>query len=901
MTDAIVQLLDSEIGSYSDSSDEAMDLSLLTQANHPEQTDADLDRPDFLDALFQRADNIVRSTPSSSKTVNAKEIQVSRIKHQLVKLAMENAKTTKNLGNLQQQIKAGRCPQSLRFKASPRLKRDDVFNAAFKLLVNESQQKLLALLTQQHERNISLTRSKMAKQYKELETLCGQNKNRLAEAKRDIANAISSSSGSAGKKTNTVKAKTGKPNDLCKTLRFVSPKKRSRTVKVDEKEDENKVFEIYQRSRLIATRTSTQQRTLYKPITRSSPRDNNNTFKREQTHKVTPKSPSTLSQKRKLRRQNYNLAMSAQRNSRFIRNLSDQGVSHAATNLIAKGLKFIPTPLNRLSIHTLLRDFKGFQNRMRWSYIFSRCEPKPIHPFYVKSNKDAPPVASKIVESFLDNVRKDIAKTRFHKTMDNLRPEEREALKILSRDKEIILKKADKGSTTVLMNKAGKIQEGLDLLNNPLHYAVLPEPMVEDTYEKAMDIVSRLRASRHIDEMTFRYLRQKENEHVRIPEFYTLTKIHKQTPVGRPITSGCGGPTERISQFVDFLLQPIAQTQSSYIKDTTDFINFIESTVVPNDVLLVTMDVTSLYTNIPAEEGIEFVTKSYSDFYGERPPIPTEYLKELLSLILKENSFRFNGQHFLQQHGVAMGTKTAVSFANIYMANLEKKILAESPVKPLHYKRFIDDVGSLFLCSRVEMTTFENFVNSFHPTIKFTLTISDSQMIFLDTIIFKGPRLEETGLLDVRTYFKPTETFQYTHFTSSHPISCKKGFVKGEALRYLRNNSIEDYFAADIANFRHRLADRGYPPTLVDPILEGVKFADRKKALQRSTQQHHGRTPIMVTTFDPRVPPLKPIIMKHWHLIQDHTRLSRIFPEEPIVAHRRTKSLGDVLVRAKIV
>ena len=62
----------------------------------------------------------------------------------------------------------------------------------------------------------------------------------------------------------------------------------------------------------------------------------------------------------------------------------------------------------------------------------------------------------------------------------------------------------------------------------------------------------------------------------RIPIFYTLTKIHKPTPYGRPIISGCDGPTERISAFVDRLIQPIAQKQDSYLKDTTDFLNFID-------------------------------------------------------------------------------------------------------------------------------------------------------------------------------------------------------------------------------------------------------------------------------------------------------------------------------------
>ena len=72
----------------------------------------------------------------------------------------------------------------------------------------------------------------------------------------------------------------------------------------------------------------------------------------------------------------------------------------------------------------------------------------------------------------------------------------------------------------------------------------------------------------------------------RIPEFYTLTKIHKKTPVGRPIVSGSSGPTERISSFVDSLLQPVAIKQESYIKHTTDFIHLIEKTQIPDNVVL---------------------------------------------------------------------------------------------------------------------------------------------------------------------------------------------------------------------------------------------------------------------------------------------------------------------------
>ena len=176
-------------------------------------------------------------------------------------------------------------------------------------------------------------------------------------------------------------------------------------------------------------------------------------------------------------------------------------------------------------------------------------------------------------------------------------------------------------------------------------YADVPlkNAMAAETLQRVNELVTRLHQNNYIDDMTKRWFSQTRNP-PRIPIFYTLTKIHKANPVGRPIISGCEGPTERLSSFVGKLLQPIAQTQKSYLKDTTHFINFIEKTKVSQDTILVSMDVTSLYTNIPQEEGITTVCKAYEKFHNYNPPIPSHYLKKMLCLILKENSFQFIGK-----------------------------------------------------------------------------------------------------------------------------------------------------------------------------------------------------------------------------------------------------------------
>ena len=261
---------------------------------------------------------------------------------------------------------------------------------------------------------------------------------------------------------------------------------------------------------------------------------------------------------------------------------------------------------------------------------------------------------------------------------------------------------------------------------------------------------------------------------LRIPVFYTLTKIHKPTPVGRSTISGCDGQTERISSFVDYILQPIAKSQKSYLKDTKDFINFVEKTKIPHNAIMVSLDVTSLYTNIPQDEGIETICKAYETFYQSEAPIPTNALRKMLRLILQENSFQFCGKDYLQTHGTAMGTKMAVAFANIFMSTVATDIINKSKTKPLEWKRYIDDIFSLWDATKEEIDLFILEANRHHTTIKFTADISERGTNFLDTTVFKGERFCKESILDIRTHFKPSETFQYMHFFLSRP-RCGEG------------------------------------------------------------------------------------------------------------------------------
>ena len=68
------------------------------------------------------------------------------------------------------------------------------------------------------------------------------------------------------------------------------------------------------------------------------------------------------------------------------------------------------------------------------------------------------------------------------------------------------------------------------------------------------------------------------------------------------------------------------------------------------------------------------------------------YIVELLQVVLTNNYFDFNGKHYCQKSGTAMGTKLAPSYANLFMSKFEQDHVYTYHLQPTLWKRFIDDI-----------------------------------------------------------------------------------------------------------------------------------------------------------------------------------------------------------------
>ena len=238
---------------------------------------------------------------------------------------------------------------------------------------------------------------------------------------------------------------------------------------------------------------------------------------------------------------------------------------------------------------------------------------------------------------------------------------------------------------------------------------------------------------------------------------------------------------------------------------------------------------TSLYTNIPNNEGIEAAAKFlYRNRKATENPTNTSICK-LLELVLTTNNFEFDDKDFLQVGGTAMGTKLAPSFANLFMGDFEEKFVYTYRLQPFLWKRFIDDIIIIRTYGEEELCKFIEYLNSKHKTIKFTEERSTTPIDFLDITI----QIEPNGSISTTLFCKPTDSHNYLLYSSEHPRHILEGIPYSQFLRVRRICSKTTDFNGNVFMLSTHFIRRGYPKHLVLSALKRSLNLDRDTLLNK--------------------------------------------------------------------
>jgi hypothetical protein len=412
----------------------------------------------------------------------------------------------------------------------------------------------------------------------------------------------------------------------------------------------------------------------------------------------------------------------------------------------------------------------------------------------------------------------------------------------------------------------------------------------------------------------------------KIAKFYCNFKVHKEhehgkAPPERPIVSGCGSIFENASKLIEHHIKHIATTHETFLQDTPDFLRNIEQInqegKIPPNGLLVTFDVVGLFTNVPEKEGIEALEEALEERVDKE--VPTGFLVRLMEFILQNSFMEFNEEIWKQEIGASMGSRPIPPYANIYMAkkidNEIKRIAEElngegaNPMKLL--KRFLDDLFSVWYGSSKDLHRLLQRMCEIHPNIKFTMKhttniheepsnkcdcVEENSIPFLDTSLSI-----EDGQIIVDLYKKPTDRNQYLLTNSCHPPDCFTSIPYSLALRINRICTKPEARDTRMQELKEMLIERKYKSSLIDAAIRRAKQIPRSEAIKRVAKPKQTKRPVFAVTWDPRLPNLSRVQEKHWRsMVSQDSYLRDAFPEPPLIAYKRQKNLGDLLIRAKL-
>jgi len=276
------------------------------------------------------------------------------------------------------------------------------------------------------------------------------------------------------------------------------------------------------------------------------------------------------------------------------------------------------------------------------------------------------------------------------------------AVNELKRRDDIVITKPDKDSGVVVMDRTEYIR-------------LLSEASITDT-SKFVPVNNErpntrgrppkhyhplLRKEKHLESVVRRILPKQIADKVRskgsrLALLHGLPKTHKPQLAMRPILSAQGTHNYALAKWLDEKLKPLSLNQFT-ISDTFSFSEDLRNTSLNESDILVSYDVSSLFTNVPLDETIQIlVEKAFKNNWfnvTHKLNISKSDLVELLQVATKNQLFQFDGRLYEQVESVAMGSPLGPLVANAFLCSIEEQLEQESKLASF-YRRYVDDTLS---------------------------------------------------------------------------------------------------------------------------------------------------------------------------------------------------------------
>lgn len=425
------------------------------------------------------------------------------------------------------------------------------------------------------------------------------------------------------------------------------------------------------------------------------------------------------------------------------------------------------------------------------------------------------------------------------------------------------------------------------------------EPFYGDYYGYRYDVWRRISALIEDTEGISFWITPKVKKFLReadvrmdIPQFHGIPKIHKNPWKIRPIVPMHSYVTSTLSIVLHHLLLPIQRSFPWICESSQKLCEEVRSFNKRGlFVRIHTGDVSAMYTSIPwasFRDALSSVVRRHPAYYMNTAMV--DWIMRAADIVWHSTVFQLGKNLHHQTDGVPMGIQCGPVFANLYLAFYERHaltMLEEGNLPGGLYRRYIDDVFVL----HPEDNYLRQLIRA--PGMDIVWSHSGIELPFLDVLF-------HTHLGSTEICFQPYEKVgnhhQYLPWASSHPLSVKKGLVKGELTRASKISYLQPYFQTWKATFLSRLISRGWPRRAVRKWGRQVRWHDR------SADNGTARLRNVILAVSQYNPAWEKVSSSDiWNTMRDTwLRLApegtdMPFPPHVMVSRQRTKSLWDTV------
>jgi len=470
-------------------------------------------------------------------------------------------------------------------------------------------------------------------------------------------------------------------------------------------------------------------------------------------------------------------------NDKWFINLSNFHIPNKVSNLLQFGDKFsLPSNLNNKSdIHEIIKDL---ENNIKRYQIESQVK-----------------IRNSIIPQFHRLLH---IKTQQNSTSERIKSLINYTKQFCQNNPKVIFTRADKGNITVALNRDSYIKKMEEALGDTNTYAIVKvDP--SSTIEKKLNlIIKKWLKNEYISKVEMLNLRSSDSL---LPKAYGLPKIHKENTPLRIIVSSVNTSLYPVAKFLSRIISDGIPDSDYQAKNSFEMCNALSRISIPENHILASFDVVSLFTNVPLDLAIESVEKRWEHIERSTRMVKEDFI-EAIKFVLSSTFFTFNDKLYKQTFGVPMGSPLSPIIANMVMQDLEEDILKNLNTQPLLYYRYVDDI--ILSAHESEIQNILNRFNGYHHRLKFTCETEVNRCLnFLDiNVIIVNNRIITDW------YQKKTSSGRYLSFHSNHPINHKVGTINNLIDRAVKL-SHPSFHSKNLRLCIRMLLDNGYPLELI--------------------------------------------------------------------------------------